>query len=218
MSAARPVPVWLLISAPSGAGKTTICERLVANTPGLERVVTCTTRQPRGTERDGVDYHFLTPAEFARRVSAGEFLEHATVYGQFYGTLWASVSGRLRAGRDLLLTLDVQGTASVRALAAADPGLRRSLVTVFLAPPSLAELERRLVGRGQDAPAVIRRRLAAARAEMAHRRQFDYLVVSRSITDTLHRVTAIYEAEKMRPIRVLGMEPRAGGAPGGQAL
>ena len=211
MSEAQPVPVLLLISAPSGAGKTTICERLLAKTPGLERVVTCTTRRPRRTERDGVDYHFLTPGEFARRLAAGEFLEHATVYGQSYGTLRASVFEPLRVGRDLLLTLDVQGTASIRALAAADPGLSRSLVTVFMAPPSLAELERRLVGRGQDAPGVIRRRLAAARAEMAHGRQFDYRVVSRSITDTLRRVAAIYEAEKMRPVRAARPELEAGG-------
>jgi guanylate kinase len=217
MSEAQPVPVLLLISAPSGAGKTTVCERLLANTPGLEQVVTCTTRRPRGTERDGVDYHFLTSGEFARRVAAGEFLEHATVYGQSYGTLRASVFEPLQAGRDLLLTLDVQGTASVRALAAADPGLGRSLVTVFLVPPSLAELERRLVGRGQDVPGVIRRRLAAARAEMAHWRQFDYLAVSRSITDTLRRVAAIYAAEKMRPVRAAGPELEAGDAAGGQA-
>ncbi len=203
MSDARPVPVLLLISAPSGAGKTTVCEQLLATTPSLTRAVTCTTRRPRGSERDGVDYHFLAPEEFERRIDALEFLEYATVYGRRYGTLRAEVLGRLRAGQDLLLNIDVQGAASVRTLAAVEPELRRSLVSVFLMPPSLDELERRLVGRGQDSPDAIHRRLMAARSEMTHWRQFDYLIVSDGIPETLRRLKAIYEAEKMRQFRAV---------------
>lgn len=194
-------PVLLLISAPSGGGKTTVCRRLLAATPGLERAVTCTTRAPRGEERAGVDYHFLAEAEFERRLAAGEFLEHARVYGRLYGTLKAEVLGRLRAGRDVLLNIDVQGAASVRAAAAADPELAAALVTVFLLPPSLDELRRRLAGRGEDAPEAVARRLAAAETEMAAAPQFGYIVPSGTMDDDLAAVQAILRAEKLRAVR-----------------
>jgi guanylate kinase len=196
---AAPRPVLLLISAPSGAGKTTVSHGLLAATPGLERAITCTTRPPRGGERDGVDYHFLTAEDFARRVAAGEFLEHATVYGRSYGTLKAEVISRLRAGRDVLLSVDVQGAASIRAAAAADPELRAALVTAFLAPPSLDELRRRLTGRGEDAPEVIARRLAEAEAELAHAERFDHVVRSGTMAEDLAAMQAILRAAKARP-------------------
>lgn len=194
--------VLLVISAPSGGGKTTVCQRLLAATPGLTRAVTCTTRRPRPGERDGVDYHFLDAAEFHRRVANNEFLEHAVVYGEQYGTLKASVCERLRQGQDVLLNVDVQGAASIRRLAAEDAELGAALVTVFLTPASLSVLAERLRRRDQDPPEVIARRLAAAESEIAQWRSFDYLVVSSSIDEDLRRVRLIFEAEKLRTRRI----------------
>ena len=194
-------PIILLISAPSGGGKTTVCSALLAANTGLRRVVTCTTRLPRPGEQDGVDYHFFTPEDFARRSGAGEFLEHATVYGRSYGTLKSSVLDLLAAGNDVLLNIDVQGAASVRKVATSDPVLSGALVTVFLTPPTLAELGSRLRGRGADAEDVVLRRLAEARVEAARWTEFDYLVVSGARADDSRRMQAIHDAERLRRSR-----------------
>ena len=191
----------VVISAPSGAGKTTICDQLLAARPDMSRVVTCTTRPPRASERDGVDYHFLDADTFQQRIEAGHFIEHATVYGHHYGTLRAEVLDRLRADQDVLLNVDVQGAATIRAQAAADPELNRALISVFLTTPSLAELETRLRRRGTDAEAVIQKRLSVARQELAQWRQFDYLLISGTIPEDLRRMQAIIETEKMRSVR-----------------
>ncbi len=191
-------PLILLISAPSGAGKTTVGEALLRQAPGLRRVVTCTTRPPRPGEVAGTDYHFLDPDDFARRVTRSEFLEHATVYNHSYGTLKSSVLEQLGSGHNALLIIDVQGASSVRSAAQSDPLLSRALVTVFLTPPDLAELERRLRGRGGDSEDSLQRRIQAARAEAARWREFDYLVVSGSREDDLRRLSAIYQAETLR--------------------
>ena len=194
-------PIILLISAPSGGGKTTVCSALLAANAGLRRVVTCTTRLPRPGEQDGVDYHFFTPEDFARRSGAGEFLEHATVYGRSYGTLKSSVLDLLAAGNDVLLNIDVQGAASVRKVAISDPVLSGALVTVFLTPPTLTELGSRLRGRGADAEDVVLRRLAEARVEAARWTEFDYLVVSGARADDSRRMQAIHDAERLRRSR-----------------
>ncbi len=191
-------PLLILISAPSGAGKTTVCQQLLAARPEMCRAITCTTRQPRAGERDGVDYYFLDSENFLKRVQAGNFLEHATVYGHSYGTVKAEVLGKLRQGKDVLLNVDVQGAGAIREQAEADLELRRALVTVFLTPQSLAVLEERLRRRGTDAPAVIQKRLAVARQEIAQWKHFDYLLLSSSIAEDLRRMLLIVEAEKMR--------------------
>lgn len=205
--------VLLLLSAPSGAGKTTVSQGLLESEPGLRRVVTCTTRPPRPGEKHGVDYHFLQPLDFTKRVEAGHFLEHADVYGNRYGTLKSSVMEQLRAGCDVLLAIDVQGASSVRRLAARDPELLRALVTVFLTPPSRVELESRLRGRAQDSPEVIARRLATAEAELAEAPRYDYLVISRTRTEDLATMRAILLAERHRQTRV-NLDWDAGGAAG----
>ena len=115
-------PLLILISAPSGGGKTTLCHHLLAARPDLTRAVTCTTRPPRPGEKDGVDYHFLDPVEFERRVQAGDFIEHAMVFGRSYGTLRSELLDKLRAGRDLLLNVDVQGAATIRERAQTERG------------------------------------------------------------------------------------------------
>jgi guanylate kinase len=190
-------PLLIVISAPSGAGKTTLCHGLLAARPGVTRAITCTTRAPRGGEQDGVDYYFLRPDDFERRVRAGEFLEHAAVHGNRYGTLKSEVLARLAAGHDVLLNIDVQGAESVRQQAAADPVLRAALVNVFLTPATMDELERRLRHRATDSEEVIQRRLAAAREELAQWDRFDYLILSQTPQDDLRRLQVIVDAEKL---------------------
>lgn len=199
--AANSNPLLVLISAPSGGGKTTLQHELLKARPEIARAVTCTTRDPRDGERDGVDYYFLDAGSFLKRVQAGNFLEHATVYGHSYGTLKSEVLGKLRAGKDVLLSVDVQGAAAIRKCAEEDPELKQALVTVFLTPDSIATLERRLRKRGKDSPAVIQKRLAVARQEIQQWKNFDYLIISGSIPEDLRRMISIFEAEKMRPTR-----------------
>jgi guanylate kinase len=194
-------PLLVLISAPSGGGKTTVCNQLLVSRPGMTRVVTCTTRPPREGERDGIDYYFLSADSFLKRVQAGNFLEHATVYGNSYGTLKSEVLSKLRQGNDVLLNVDVQGAATIRERALEEPELKRVLVTVFLTPPSLAVLEQRLRKRDTDAEPVIQKRLSVARQEIAQWRHFDYLLISATIPEDLRRMLAIVEAEKMRSLR-----------------
>jgi guanylate kinase len=199
-------PLLVLISAPSGGGKTTVCQQLLAARPSMTRAITCTTRPPRKGERDGVDYFFLDADSFLKRVQAGNFLEHATVYGNSYGTLKGEVLGKLRQGKDVLLNVDVQGAATIRLRADEDAELKRTLVTVFLTPPSLAVLEERLRKRGTDSPAVIQKRLGVARQEIAQWKNFDYLLISSTIEEDLGRMQAIIEAEKMRSARAQAPE------------
>jgi guanylate kinase len=195
-------PLLIVISAPSGGGKTTLCQQLLAKHPEMRRAITCTTRAPREGEADGRDYYFIDKAEFERRVKAGAFLEHAHVHGQYYGTPAAEVADKLRQGLDVLLNIDVQGAATLCARAAADADFRRAMVTVFLTPPSLKELERRLRRRATDSEAELQKRLGVARDEIAHWTKFQYLIPSTSIPEDLRRMEAILEAERMRVGRV----------------
>jgi len=178
----------VVISGPSGSGKTSLWKRLLAH-PGVTFSVSATTRQPRPGEAEGRDYVFLPEEEFTRRVQAGEFLEHARVHGHAYGTLRGPVLEALDKGLDVVLEIDVQGAASIRA-----SGL--PLVSVFVMPPSLAVLEERLRGRHSDAEEEIRRRLALARAEMDQAPQYDHVVVN----DDLDRMVAEVET-------FLGLQP-----------
>jgi guanylate kinase len=192
----------VLISAPSGGGKTTLIAAMLAADSNTVRAVTCTTRAPRDGEREGTDYYFLDPADFLRRVQAGNFLEHATVHGNSYGTLKSEVLGRLRQGKDVLLNVDVQGASAIRAKAQDDPELDRALVTVFLTPPSISILEERLRKRAKDSAGSIQKRLSVARQEIAQWKNFDYLIISHSVDEDLARLRAIVAAERMRNFRV----------------
>ncbi len=194
-------PLLILISAPSGGGKTTLCRQLLRTRRQMVRAITCTTRPPRRGEKNGVDYYFLKADDFLRRVQAGNFLEHATVYGNSYGLLKSELLGKLRAGRDVLLNVDVQGAASIRKSAETESELKCALVTIFLTPTSLSEIERRLKSRGADSPDVIRKRVAAARQEIAQWKNFDYLLMSGSKREDLRLALAIIEAEKMKVSR-----------------
>ena len=200
-TAATANPMLVLISAPSGAGKTTLCQQLLAARPGMVRAITCTTRPPGPGEQDGIDYYFLDAASFLKRVQAGNFLEHATVYGHSYGTLKPEVVGKLRQDLDVLLNVDVQGAANIRERAAEDPELRPALVSIFLTPPSLQVLEQRLRRRATDAEPVIQKRLSVARQEIGQWKNFDYLLISGTVAEDLQGALTIIAAEKMRTAR-----------------
>jgi len=199
-------PLLILISAPSGGGKTTLCNQLLASRPDMVRAITCTTRGPRPGEKNGVDYYFFSAAEFQRREAAGEFIEHATVFGRSYGILKSELLDKLRSGRDVLLNVDVQGAETIRAKAQTEPELKRALVSVFLTPPSASVLEERLKKRNADSAAEIQKRLGVAKHEVAHWSHFDYLLISSSVTEDLRRMLAIVEAEKMRSTRAAAPE------------
>lgn len=174
-------PLFLVLTAPSGAGKTTLVNLLRAEFPAFQYSVSCTTRAPRGEEKDGVAYHFLSDEEFLRRVAAGEFLEHAVVHGYRYGTLRAAIEGPMADGRSVLLDIDVAGAAQVREIVRGlppDAPLKRAFLDVFIDVPSLEELRRRLEKRGEDAPDVIERRLRNAEGERARRGEFAAVVVN----------------------------------------
>lgn len=174
-------PVFLVLTAPSGAGKTTLVKLLRAEFDVFDYSVSCTTRAPRGEEKDGVAYHFLSDEEFLRRVAAGEFLEHALVHGYRYGTLKSAIEGPMAAGRSVLLDIDVAGAAQVRDIVRGlppDAPLARAFLDVFIDVPSLEELRRRLEKRGEDAPDVIERRLRNAEGERARRGEFSAIVVN----------------------------------------
>ena len=192
-SAVSSTPLLLVVSAPSGAGKSTLCDNVRAALPSASRAVTCTTREPRDGEADGVDYYFLGEEEFLARVESGEFLENAVVHGNHYGVLKSELRAKLAGGSDVLLNIDVQGAATLRERAATDPVLSRSLVTVFLRPPSLEELEQRLRGRGTDSDEVIARRLAIARDEMDQAEKFDHTLTSQTREADVDRMLGIIE-------------------------
>lgn len=199
-------PMLIVISAPSGGGKTTLCQQLLARHPEMTRAITCTTRPPRPGECDGVDYYFLDAAAFEARVKAGEFLEHATVYSHSYGTPTSEVLEKLSRGHDVLLNIDVQGAGSVCSVAAKEPALCRALVTVFLTPASLTELDTRLRRRATDSESQLEKRLGVAREEISQWRTFQYLIISTTVAEDLRRMEAIIDAERMRQARALAPE------------
>jgi guanylate kinase len=194
MSSEAGTPGLLLVlSAPSGAGKTTLAHRFRADHPDAIFSVSVTTRAPRGGEREGVDYQFVSPARFTELVAQGAFAEWAEVHGQRYGTLRSTVDEALRAGRIALFDIDVQGGAQIRR------AYPRDAVTVFIVPPSAAELERRLRGRSTDSGEVIARRLAAARAEVAKGLAgYEYVIVNDDLDAALALLAAIAAHERAR--------------------
>ncbi len=180
-----------IVAAPSGAGKTSLVKALVEQLDELEVSVSYTTRPPRPGEKDGINYHFIDREGFQRMVAAGEFLEHAEVFGNFYGTAKANIFERLRAGIDVILEIDWQGARQVRE---AFP----ETVGIFILPPSREVLEQRLRDRGQDSEETIARRMRDATEEMSHYREFDYLVVNDRFERSLEELRAIVVARRLR--------------------
>ena len=180
-----------VVAAPSGAGKSTLVNALLEVEPSISLSVSHTTRPPRTGEQYGRHYYFVERAEFEREVAEGIFLEHAEVHGNLYGTSRTTVDGLLAQSRDVLLEIDWQGARQIRAA-------KPDCVSVFILPPSRPELERRLRGRGSDAPEVIERRLHNSREEIAHAHEFDYIVVNDRFEDALDDLQAVVRAVRLR--------------------
>lgn len=191
-------PLMIVVSAPSGTGKSTLCNRLVEEFPNIAYSVSCTTRQPRGEEKDGVHYYFLSKKEFKLRIKNGEFLEYAKVHGNFYGTLEDTVLFAMEEGKHVLLDIDVQGAGQIReSLERLDPRhpVRRGFVDIFISPPSVEELERRLRGRGTDDDRVISKRLDNAREEMERASEYAYQLVNDDLEQAYNNLKAIILAK-----------------------
>ena len=184
--------ILFVISAPSGAGKTTLVEAL-RQTPNLFYSVSCTTRVPRTGEIDGEDYQFLSDRDFRARVEAGDFLEHAQVHGDYYGTLSKPVLTNLKSGVDVLIDIDIQGAAAIRNCD--DPIIREALSDVFIMPPDLEELRQRLLKRGTETVQQIDSRLATAAREMELWRHYRYTIISGSVEEDLEKFRQIMTAE-----------------------
>ncbi|MEQ1850774.1 MAG: guanylate kinase [Chthoniobacteraceae bacterium] len=191
--------ILFVISAPSGGGKSTLL-KLLSEKPDFAYSVSCTTRAPRPGEVDGRDYHFLSIAEFEQRIAAGEFLEHAQVHGNRYGTLKRTVVESLGSGRDVLMDVDTQGAAQIRENA--DAELHASLVDIFLMPPSMDELRRRLLKRATETPEQLDIRLRNAKSEMAEWQQYCYTMISGTPLQDFENFRAIMHAERMRSSRM----------------
>ena len=189
----------LVLSSPSGAGKTTITHRLIERDPSLTLSVSVTTRPPRPGEVEGEDYRFIDQALFDRMVAGGELLEHATVFGNSYGTPRRPIEEALAAGRDIVTDIDWQGTQQLSG------ALERDLVRIFILPPSLAALEARLNERAQDSAAVVADRMAKSAEEMSHWPEYDYVIVNRHIEASTDEVQAIVTAERLKRVRQPGL-------------
>lgn len=188
----HPRGFMLVLSSPSGAGKTTLSRRLLAQHSGLALSISVTTRPPRPREIDGQDYRFIDDAAFAHMLAKGELLEHATVFGHQYGTPKAAVEAQLTQGKDVLFDIDWQGTRQLVQQRRAD------VVSIFILPPSLGELERRLRQRGQDSPEVIAQRMSRAASEMSHWPEYDYVLINDDMDLALSNIVHIVQAERLR--------------------
>jgi guanylate kinase len=191
--------LMFVLSSPSGAGKTTLSRLLIDRIPGLKMSVSATTRPMRPGEIDGRDYHFIGKAKFEQMVKGGELLEWATVFDNRYGTPRSAVDKALAAGQDVLFDIDWQGTQQLREKARAD------VVSVFILPPSAADLERRLHSRAQDSADVIRGRMNRASLEMSHWAEYDYIVINHDIDDAFAEVQSILKAERLKRERRSGL-------------
>jgi guanylate kinase len=191
--------LMLVLSSPSGAGKTTLSRRLLDCDPSVIMSISTTTRRPRSGEEEGKDYFFVSPSTFGQMAESGAFLEHALVFGNHYGTPKEPVMLALAKGRDVLFDIDWQGTQQLRQQAGDD------LVSIFVLPPSHEELERRLRARAQDAEDVVQARMAKANNEISHWAEYDYVVINDDLDSTLQKIRTILDAERMKRGRQTGI-------------
>lgn len=190
----------LILSSPSGAGKSTLARKLMAWDPSLRFSVSATTRSPRPGEVDGREYFFRSRAAFQEMIAQGEMLEHAEVFGNFYGSPRRPVEDAMREGRDTIFDIDWQGGQQIR-----NSALGRDVVSVFVLPPSIAELESRLRSRGQDSAEVIAGRMAKSRDEISHWAEYDYVLINRDIETAFNQLITIVQAERQRRDRQPGL-------------
>ena len=191
--------LMLVLSSPSGAGKTTLSRQLLENDSNIQLSISCTTRDKRPGEKDGVDYKFIDTPTFRGMIDRGEFLEHARVFDHYYGTPRPPVEAALDGGRDMLFDIDWQGTQQLK-----EKG-REDLVTVFILPPSTRDLERRLISRAQDSHEVVARRMAKAADEMSHWAEYDYAIINKDIATSLSQLKSILTAERLKRERQSGL-------------
>ena len=202
--------LMLVLSSPSGAGKTTISRLLLQSEPNLSMSISVTTRQPRPAEKDGKDYFFVSEPHYHAMVADKALLEHARVFDNYYGTPRSHVEHELGRGCDVLFDIDWQGTQQLAANA------RQDLVSIFVLPPSLAELARRLKERAQDSEEVVKKRMARAADEMSHWPEYDYAIINNDVQESLARVKAILTAERLRRYRQTGLVEFVNGMRGQQ--
>ncbi len=193
--------ILFVISAPSGTGKTTILKRVMGQIPGLSFSVSHTTRSPRPGEQNGVDYHFVSKADFTEMVGRGLFIEHAEVHGNLYGTSTAAIDQQRKTGIDVILDIDVQGASILRT------SRKLQATHIFIAPPSIAELDKRLRGRGTETDETIQIRLANARIEMQAVNEYEYLVINDQLQETVATLSSIIVAERARAHRLPSGQP-----------
>lgn len=191
--------LMLVLSSPSGAGKTTIANHLLSIDSHLVPSVSVTTRSQRPREQEGRDYFFITQEQFDEMVKTGELLEHAEIFGNCYGTPKKQVLEILSSGKDIVFDIDWQGTQQLAQLA------RTDLVSVFILPPTTEDLEKRLKNRAQDSEEVVHRRMIAASTEMSHWAEYDYVIINKNLEDSIAQVQAILNAERLRRTRQLGL-------------
>ncbi|MBQ7403220.1 MAG: guanylate kinase [Lentisphaeria bacterium] len=189
--------VLIVLSGPSGAGKSSILSQVMKQRENLRFSISCTTRSPRPGEEHGKAYYFLTKEDFESRITAGEFLEHACVHGNYYGTLKSEVTDRLLKNQDVVLDIDVQGAMILKQLCAEDPLLSRCAEFVFVSPPSTEVLEQRLRGRGTETEEVILRRLANAKGEIAKLEEYSYLIINDQLENAVSSFLAMYDTFKL---------------------
>lgn len=197
MNAKKVKPLFLVLSAPSGCGKSTLVDMLLQEYPDFVYSISCTTRPPRGHEEDGIDYHFLSRERFEQLIAENAFIEYAKVHDNYYGTLKAPIEEVLAEGNSMILDIDVQGAAKVREYVRSLPNtdaLKVGYADVFILPPSLEELRRRLEGRGTDAPAVIEKRLANAEGEMARAGEYMYRITNDDLGQAYKRFCDLIDA------------------------
>ena len=183
----------VILSSPSGAGKSTLSRRLLEWDPSLRFSVSATTRPPRKGEVDGKDYFFKSREEFEQLVASGGMLEHARVFDNYYGSPRAPVEEAIESGRDILFDIDWQGGQQIRGSA-----LQRDVVSIFILPPSIKELERRLISRGQDSPEVVAKRMAQAKSEISHWAEYDYVLINDDLDDCFEKLKIVFQAARLR--------------------
>lgn len=191
--------VMLVLSSPSGAGKSSICKSLMSLDKNLSLSVSTTTRKKRPNEKSGEDYIFVSIDEFKSMLNKNHFLEHANVFGNYYGTDKSIVESRINNGKDLIFDIDWQGAQQLR------EKMREDIVSVFILPPSKQELERRLKSRGEDSDEVVKKRMDGASAEITHWAEYDYVVINKNLNDSVKAVLGILKAERMKRIRQVGL-------------
>ena len=202
------IALLMIIAGPAGSGKSTLCERLIQENENVERVVTCTTRPPREGEVHGVDYYYFSDEEFDQKIEEGAFFEWAKVHANRYGTLRSVIQEKLEQGIDLVMNIDIQGVENFRRAAREGSLIGQRLLTLFVMPSDFDDLRERLRGRGQDDEEEIERRLNTARREVSEWDKFDYAIVSKTRDEDYGAVQSIWQAEKRRVRRLLGLAGR----------